>query len=610
MKSTIGHSFLAAAADGVEMERNNIFGPAKGDELFQGHGRADIHAPISVADTQGGPTTRGLMERLAIKMSKSPSQDYIAAHKGFKPDPNDNIPAGHTYLGQIIAHDLVHNIAPVPALDQPGIFRPRDLRDQRLILDTLYGGGPFADPHLYAFKPVGAQGIRMRLGYAYAPGATTRDKFVKNDAFETGILSDQPPRDIPRMSCPFAHDQGHLGEDGKSKPGFTNVLLADSRNDDHLIISQLTAFFLALHNIIADALAARIVQGGHASTGDLQDYRDFLHARRVTTLVYRRIVLNDFLSRLLDKEIFDMLQTALSGCAEAGPKDYLRGMMKTGGPVPVEFSHAVYRFGHAQIQAAYPLNDSLENGGVIALHQILSRTSSNDSYRTPISSDWLVDWKIFFPMEGEGRPTSSARIRPHSVAGTSIGRDRFLNPDDVTDGGLFYLDLLRGARVGVRSVKSVVGSLPKAIQAKSSLMASDAIREKKVRAWLEDEPSDLSPDDINVLASDPPLFLYTLFEAAHDKKGERLGVVGSSIVAGVFLAAFQQSRSCFEGDANLVMNTEALFDEGIPASMGELISFVKSNGGLSEITYDNRHQELPQRKLTPIIRWTSTKGES
>ena len=61
---------------------------------------------------------------------------------------DSTIPAGYTYLGQFIAHDLSFEQI------QSGKTRiePRDianLRTPQLDLDSLYGGGPRVAPYLY-----------------------------------------------------------------------------------------------------------------------------------------------------------------------------------------------------------------------------------------------------------------------------------------------------------------------------------------------------------------------------------------------------------------------------------------------------------------------------
>src|SRR3712207_3078142 len=65
-------------------------------------------------------------------------------------DENDNegVPAGFTYLGQFIDHDLTRDQQPTPT----SFIDPTTLtnfRTARFDLDSVYGGGPEQSPQLY-----------------------------------------------------------------------------------------------------------------------------------------------------------------------------------------------------------------------------------------------------------------------------------------------------------------------------------------------------------------------------------------------------------------------------------------------------------------------------
>jgi hypothetical protein len=115
------------------------------------------------------------------------------------------IPAGYTYLGQFIAHDLTFD--PVSSLQRDN--DPDALvnyRTPRFDLDCIYGRGPADQPYLY-----------------------DDDK------------------------CRFL--LGELLEDGRTQDLQRNVkfraIIADPRNDENVIISQLHAIFLRFHNRLA-----------------------------------------------------------------------------------------------------------------------------------------------------------------------------------------------------------------------------------------------------------------------------------------------------------------------------------------------------------------------
>ena len=203
---------------------------------------------------------------------------------------NPRIPAGFPFLGQFVAHDitrdpsLLHHHATVKEL--------RNFRTPRLDLEVVYGAGALANPYFYDLSDP--------------------DKFLigLNDAGE--------PADVPRNA------QGQ-------------ALIADSRNDVHLVISQLHLAFLMFHNRIVDRLHAQGLRGNAAMD----------EARRLATWHYQWIVIHEFLPLSVGAEMVD-------GIRRDGHLIYA---FKGQPFIPVEFADAAYRFGHPQIRARYRLND-------------------------------------------------------------------------------------------------------------------------------------------------------------------------------------------------------------------------------------------------------------
>ena len=117
------------------------------------------------------------------------------------------IPAGFTYLGQFIDHDITFDPTPLGArARRPG--RMVNRRTPRLDLDSLYGGGPAVQPYLY-----------------------------EKDRHERLLLSRGPPLDLPR-------NHEHI------------ALIGDPRNDETAIVSQLHLLFARFHNRIADEVGS------------------------------------------------------------------------------------------------------------------------------------------------------------------------------------------------------------------------------------------------------------------------------------------------------------------------------------------------------------------
>lgn len=130
------------------------------------------------------------------------------------PDADLNVkrrpPAGYTYFGQFVDHDLSCDLSPLPAAVEDPTGVP-NLRRNLLCLDNLYGMGPGSatDGALYE-----ANGLYFRLGAA---------------------LSNAHSFDVPL--------------DGSGQP-----LTADPRNAENALVRQVHALFLQLHNRAIDEL--------------------------------------------------------------------------------------------------------------------------------------------------------------------------------------------------------------------------------------------------------------------------------------------------------------------------------------------------------------------
>jgi hypothetical protein len=172
---------------------------------------------------------------------------------GEEADPafdNPEIPAGYTYFGQFLDHDLLFLAQPEPGGPVHNLRRPA------LDLDSLYGDGPDASPHLYD------------------PGKPGRLLYVRRTA--------------PRREA----DLWRRG-DGVA-------LLGDPRNDENVLVSQMHLAFLRFHDRAIEQLGL-----------------PFAEARRWTTWHYQWIVLHDFLPRLVGREAVERrLAEARAGSRE------------------------------------------------------------------------------------------------------------------------------------------------------------------------------------------------------------------------------------------------------------------------------------------------------
>jgi hypothetical protein len=527
--------------------QRNMFGTACPADIYTGQG----HAPAQRA------ATREMLKQLAIHMKNCawPGGDNL---------DNREIPSGYTYLAQLASHDLVDNIGPLPRLnDVPGHFA-RDYRTSRLVLDTIYGGGPAATPLPFELGPEArSQRHRLRLGYSPLSEPPPGGPYPSPSM-------GQPPRDIGRAACPFLSDRRYT-----SIAGVPDALLADPRNDDHLIVSQLAALFHELHNIVDGKLEYAGKRLGQPD--EFVIYRRFLDARKIVALAYRSVIINDLLRRLLEPSVYDYYKSDTTKY----PHDFLDAT--DDGRVPVEFSHAVYRLGHVMARFSYALSDKRMNGNVpltASMREILDRSSARKAELLPLADTWLVDWSRFFDLDDDIPLNFSRPIRPYVGCSYLSGNAYFPN-EDGADGGIFYRDLIRGADAGVRTVDSLIRKLRPHDLGRSRLLRDRGYRQEEILRWLTQCPKtahNFCTADRFSLTQDPPLLFFVLFEAAHTQNGERLGILGSVLVAEVFFAAYRKSFGTMEGDRSFPFldSLNQVFPDGPPSDMPALIRFIKS----------------------------------
>ena len=494
---------------------------------------------LTNADSEVRATLSGLVKRMRTGFwSAGATRD------------NPGIPSGYTYLLQLVAHDLVQSSAALSADPDAGASI-ENLRLAQLQLTTLYGGGPVATPLPYAIDDRALQTrTSFRLGRMGGNGAA------------------QPLRDIARV--------GGQSAGGETLVGLSEPLLADPRNDDHAIISQLTVLFQILHNTI---LGLAPTLDGDLQYPEAAAARRFRCAREATTLIYRHIVRRDLLRRLLWPAVYDHYNAG-------GP---LLDRQTDG--MPVEFSHAVFRFGHAMVRDNYVFNGASPSGQ--SLDDLLAASSGRAPRSMPLTAGWLVQWAYFFDL-GATPANLSQRIGPQYSGG--LGSERaFPHFDETQELGLAYRDLVSAAAAGLWSVDALVAEIARlrsrqgaASMLDTPLLADAGSRRAAIAEWLgaSAAESNLARSDVEALAADPPLGFFVLFEAAQESDGMRLGTLGSTIVAEVLFRALGPAARGSLPD-QLASVSERHFGRNhlasIPdlADMAGLVGFVASAAGLA-----------------------------
>jgi hypothetical protein len=549
----------------------HFLGTPRPSQRFKAYGIDPLDAPANL------PKVRALMNRLSRRMDAElhwPDHGNAAAERW----ENPRIPSGYTYLLQFVAHDLVHSAIPLSVAGGLG-GGTANARRSALTLETLFGSGPVGSPFVYALDaPNDERRTKLRLG-----------RMRWN---EKGVEAGCPFRDIAR--APAENVTGIDRSIAGHRVALTEALVADPRNDDHAIMSQLTALLSLLHNGLIDLIRRGEPNSGpNARLGAA--YKRFLCARGASTLIYHNIIRKDLMRRAMHPAIY----AAYSGPApqfidrptnSIGNSAIRSTQDRDGWQIPFEFSHGAFRFGHAMVRPEYRINDLATHD----LNKTLEKTSANDPVNMPLDATWIVRWSRFFEIDGS-KPNFSRRIGPYLSDG--LGNDQiFPSIDDTNRVGLLYRDLLGAALAGLWSVDALIAEVaarrPQLI-GMSRLLADRPYRVGQLRAWLASEPAygGLTPEDIDTLSNDPPLPFFILFEAMQQTEGLCLGPLGSIIVSEVIFGALANDDLPAErGDASLTNALAALASEYYPLNvlaavpeierMGQLVEFIAEIGDL------------------------------
>ncbi len=394
---------------------------------------------------------------------------------------NKNVPAGFTYLGQFIDHDITFD----PTSLQEILVDPLSLRNFRtpmLDLDSLYGSGPAAQPFLYQ--------------------RADKDKFL------IGKTSSDPGGGDPTVPTDLPNDLPRGAE------GF--ALIGDPRNDENLIVAQLHLAFLKFHNKVVEG-----VKNGSIRQESPLRKSPFEEARDLVIWHYQWIVLNDFLRRILDnKQLDSVLRNG---------RRFYKFKRREGPFIPVEFSVAAYRFGHSMVRAVYDYNrvfTPLPGGVTPATLQLIFRFTGLSGSSVPVPSDWIIDWRRFFNVGAGAQTGLSRNLNPFlatPLTNLPLGEtEPLLN-------SLAVRNLRRGRSLGLPPGQSV-----------ARFMGFKPLSPKDIAKGPDGEVA--AKHNFHI---ESPLWYYVLKEAEIQGKGKRLGEVGSRIVAEVFVGLLEADSSSF-----------------------------------------------------------------
>jgi len=429
----------------------------------------------------------------------------IGAHMTRRPEiarEDSDIPAGYTYFGQFVDHDITFDGTEVEAddPDTPPVEATPDAdliqnRSPSLDLDSLYGGHALRDPALF-------DGPRFRIGRTTGTG------------LGTGPVGARLPYDLPR------------------DPMTGQAQIGDPRNDENLAVAQTHLMWLKFHNTLVDHFE-------RADPGMSADML-FAQAKDLTIRHYQYVVLHDFLRRFVDADVFEDVIVN-------GNRKVLNQVPGEVAFMPLEFSVAAYRFGHSQVRENYDWNVNFGPGGAVAgsPFQFLfefSKVSGNLGGNPTLPTNWIADFRRLYDFNGMvfphlsggtgGQLNFAKKIDPFLAPALAALPEIERMPPEMRPpfSNLAALNLRRGSMRGLPSGQDISRAL------RSVRMLTKAQMRAVIDAAFDTDMERLGFYDRT------PLWLYVLLEARALGDGNRMGPLGSILVAETFLTLVLTSR--------------------------------------------------------------------
>jgi hypothetical protein len=471
-----------------------------------------------------GPKGRGINEALRKALAEA------MTGPGNQPDSaGPTIPAGFTYLGQFVDHDLTFDKTALALGEHVTVEELIQGRSPALDLDCLYGRGPTdaIDAKFYS------DGIRLKTG---TTAATPFPDDIANH--------DLDGFDLPRVGF------------GSKKSERRAALIPDFRNDENLAVGQTHLAFIRFHNRVVDQLTSEGVPSVIL----------FTIARQLVVKHYQWMIRHDFLPRIVDQATLDDVFSNGRKFFEVTPPAHnpqtlqsfmfvQPGDMPT---MPLEFSVAAYRLGHSMIRAAYQWNRVFRRGGPgpVASLALLFTFSGTSGTLSPdgnlndpesgsferLPTNWVADFRRLYDFAEAGRDDLVVAQEEFNITKRidTLLVDPLKQLPLRSFGGnagtpahefnLAFRNLTRAEMVDLASGQQMAEMMD------ITPLTATEILEGNSGAVL----SGLTQDEQDDLTSRTPLWPYILREA--ELNNGRLTGVGARIVAEVFHRAMEGSQ--------------------------------------------------------------------
>ncbi|WP_423819739.1 heme peroxidase family protein [Salinimicrobium sp. TIG7-5_MAKvit] len=445
-----------------------------------------------------------------------------------QPEHDSTIPSIYTYLGQFIDHDITArtdretNFSSIEDVKTVYPKKPEDVmnnirngRRPQLDLDSLFGEGPSFNS-LYTAEA---------------------DDLYHNTSLKLFINdSEQDYVDLRRYKV-----EDNTGENKKVS---YRARIADARNDENLIVSQLHAAFIRTFNKISDVL-----EPGNSNQ------ETYCQARQLTRWAYQYIVINDYLKQVC-------LPSVVSNVLYNGPFFF-----NTSRPfMPLEFSVAGFRFGHAMIRPFYTLNDQTNKNIMELLGPSMGKLIKEPEGE--LKPENVIKWSNFTGINGSTPKNVARKISPFIAKGLFDLSPVDTPPPPSILASLSQRNLLRGYLLSIPSGQAI-----------AQAMRIEPMKHKELVEGL-------NPDQQCVLydsgfTARTPLWYYILQEGKVQAEGNSLGHVGSMLVAETLIGLVK-------GDFNSYLNN---MDHDAVSADG--IKLPGSNKPIKNITDLLEYAEVP-----------------
>ena len=416
-----------------------------------------------------------------------------------------NVPAGYTYVGQFVDHDLTFDKSTVALGENIPLAQLLQARSPSLDLDSLYGAGP-GDPESAKFY---SDGVRLKMGKTDAVGPPP---FQAREGF-----------DLPRVG----------GSGSKAKKRKANI--PDPRNDENLAVAQTHLAMIRFHNRVVDSLP-----------NAMPATQKFATARDIVTRHYQWMLKTDYLPRIVAPGV-------VTNVFNQGRKAFEVGAAATTIPtMPIEFSIAAFRLGHAMVRDAYDWNAAFPSGeGTLGFLFEFSGLSGTLFEGVRLPSNWIADWRRLYDFKKEQNRNDLAP--PGSVnkamrIDTTLAPTLHALPSGATGdaaggirGDLAFRNLRRARMVRLATGQQMVTFL-KGKGVTLTRLTRPQLRNGKNGASLDG----LAPGQRDGLLTNTPLWFYVLREA--ELNNGKLNGVGARIVAETFHRAMEGSTSSIVRD--------------------------------------------------------------